>query len=77
MRALLRRRGADHARNAAAVRSLADAARQAREADTLDTLRGIEGAAAAAYFACWPGLLKGDAAKLDFPAVSAARRPAR
>ena len=73
MRALLRRRGADQARTAAAATRLADAAREARTADTLDTLRGIEGAGAAAYFACWPALLKGEAAQMDFPGRQ--RRP--
>jgi CRISPR-associated endonuclease Cas1 len=67
MRAVLRRRGADDPRIADAAAFLVAAVRRARHADGLDTLRGVEGAASAAYFACWPALLKGEAATLGFP----------
>jgi CRISPR-associated endonuclease Cas1 len=73
MRALLRRRAPENARISAATTTLADAARRAGQAKGLDTLRGIEGAASAAYFDCWPDLLKGDAAALGFPGRQ--RRP--
>ena len=73
MRALLRRRGVDDAEVAKAALGLAESARRARKADNLDLLRGLEGAAAAAYFACWPVLLKRAAADLGFPGRQ--RRP--
>lgn len=73
MRALLRRRGVDASRIADAANRLAEAMRDARTAETLDVLRGIEGAGAAAYFACWPALLKGEAANMEFPGRQ--RRP--
>ena len=38
-------------------------------------LLGVEGAATAAYFACWPALLRGPAAGLGFPGRT--RRPPR
>ncbi len=41
-----------------ALASIADLAAQATSATSLHELLGIEGAAAAAYFACWPILIK-------------------
>lgn len=73
MRALLRRRAQENAGIAAASHDLSDAARRAEHADNLDVLRGIEGAASAAYFGCWPDLLKGEAAAMGFPGRK--RRP--
>ena len=73
MRALLRRRGADDPQVQLLVAQLAKAMRRAHFAPDAASLRGIEGAAGAAYFACWPGLLKGPAAQMDFPGRE--RRP--
>ena len=73
MRALLRRRAPGNTRIETASHALADAARRADHAENPDMLRGIEGAASAAYFGCWPALLKGDAAALGFPGRQ--RRP--
>jgi CRISPR-associated protein Cas1 len=73
MHALLRRRAPESQRARTAAAALAQAAPGVARADTLDTLRGIEGAASAAYFACWPCLLKGDAAAFGF--TGRQRRP--
>jgi CRISPR-associated endonuclease Cas1 len=73
MHALLRRRSADASRTAAACSTLLDLARRAPAAVDMDALRGLEGAASAAYFGCWPNLLKGPAAALGFPGRK--RRP--
>ncbi len=58
---------------AAALHRLRRLAAQAGEADSLETLLGLEGGAAAAYFGCFPHLLR--VPDMPFPARS--RRPPR
>lgn len=45
-------------RDEPALAAMADLAAQADSASSLHELLGLEGAAAAAYFSCWPSLLK-------------------
>lgn len=73
MRALLRRRVRDSQRVASATGTLTASMERVPHASDLDVLRGVEGAASAAYFACWPDLLKGPAAEMEFPGRQ--RRP--
>jgi CRISPR-associated endonuclease Cas1 len=73
MRALLRRRLAADTAVGKADQALAALLRRVETQSELDTLRGLEGAAAAAYFACWPALLRGRAVRLGFPGRN--RRP--
>ena len=75
MHALLRRRASLGRLVKKAVTVLPSLGARAGTVTDFDTLRGIEGAAAAAYFACWPELLKGRAAALGFPGRT--RRPPR
>ena len=73
MRALLGRRTATSPACARAMPALDALLPRIAVATDADTLRGFEGAASAAYFGCWPELLKGPASRLGFPGRS--RRP--
>lgn len=62
-----------HARLAACVRRLTDAARRSSHADSSDTLRGIEGEAARVYYDVFGDLIRVDTESFSFSGRS--RRP--